>query len=136
MDKKALGKRISGLRGDRGLSMQSFAGLVGLHKNAILKIEHGVSSVTYDNLTRIAQCLGVTTSELCADDASEAALSAARQVVHAADNLQQVTAAAHADGVVTPEELKEIERAADAVDAATDDVIRAEISQAAAGREG
>lgn len=61
---KALGKKIKALRKSKGLSQEKFALKMGLHRTYIGAIERGERNVSFLNLQRIANALGITLSEL------------------------------------------------------------------------
>jgi transcriptional regulator with XRE-family HTH domain len=59
-----LGKRIRELRKAKGLSQEAFADQCGLDRTYVGGIERGERNVAVLNLTRIAESLGVSISEL------------------------------------------------------------------------
>lgn len=58
------GRRVSGLRRDRGLSQEALAERADLHRNYVGGIERGERNVGLRNVVKLAKALGVTTSEL------------------------------------------------------------------------
>lgn len=59
-----LGRRISELRLEQGLTQEKLGKMVGLDRTYILSIEHGRRNVGLDNLVKIAAGLGITLPEL------------------------------------------------------------------------
>lgn len=62
--REQLGRRISALRHDQGLTQEKLGNMVGLDRTYILSIEHGRRNVGLDNLVKISSGLGVTLPEL------------------------------------------------------------------------
>ena len=60
----ALGKEIRRRRQQRGLSQEAFADQVGLHRTYIGSIERGERNVSLENLSRLAEALGIRVSTL------------------------------------------------------------------------
>ncbi len=60
----ALGLAIRQLRRASGISQEAFAASCGLHRTYIGGIERGERNVSFANLLRIADALGVRPSEL------------------------------------------------------------------------
>lgn len=63
-ERRALGRRISLLRQERGLSQYRFSAMVGINRSYLIDVEKGRRNVSVDNLIRIAQGLGIPLSEL------------------------------------------------------------------------
>ena len=61
---KQFGERVRHLRGDKGLSQESFANLCDLDRTYIGGIERGERNVSLLNIERIASALQVPISEL------------------------------------------------------------------------
>jgi transcriptional regulator with XRE-family HTH domain len=62
----ALGLAIRQLRRAGGISQEAFAASCGLHRTYVGGIERGERNVSFANLLRIADALGVRPSELLA----------------------------------------------------------------------
>ena len=60
---KALGLRIRELRAKQGYSQESFADKCGVHRT-LGTIERGESNLSFSNLVKVAQGLGITLSLL------------------------------------------------------------------------
>lgn len=63
-DHRKLGQLIGRLRTERGLTQEVLAGLAGIHRPHLTRIENGRKSPTMDTLWRIADALGMPLSEL------------------------------------------------------------------------
>lgn len=61
---QALGSTIRELRSRKGLSQESFADLVDLHRTYIGAVERGERNVSLQNLVRIAEGLDLSLSDL------------------------------------------------------------------------
>jgi transcriptional regulator with XRE-family HTH domain len=61
---KALGQRIRELRSKQGYSQESFADHCGVHRTFMGTIERGESNLSFSNLVKVSQGLGITLSEL------------------------------------------------------------------------
>jgi transcriptional regulator with XRE-family HTH domain len=61
---KALGQRIRELRTERGYSQESFADKCGVHRTFMGTVERGESNLSFQNIARVAEALGVTLSTL------------------------------------------------------------------------
>jgi len=59
-----LGRVISKLRQERGLSQELFAELAGVHRTYVSQLERGIKSPTLAVLSKIADALKVKASEL------------------------------------------------------------------------
>lgn len=59
-----LGKRVHELRAARGWSQEEFAHIAGLHRTYVGQIERGEKNISFGNLVKLADVLGVTLSEL------------------------------------------------------------------------
>lgn len=69
MEKESLalerfGERIRALRNERGISQEKFAELCGLDRTYISGVERGTRNVSFKNIERIAQALGISKSDL------------------------------------------------------------------------
>ncbi|MFI9235751.1 helix-turn-helix domain-containing protein [Streptomyces sp. NPDC053079] len=65
--RRAVGHRIRATRLDRNLSQEKLAELAGLDRQAVNRIEGGVSSPRLDSLLRIADALQVSLAALVVD---------------------------------------------------------------------
>ena len=61
---KALGSRIRKLRSRQGYSQESFADKCGVHRTFMGTIERGESNLSFSNLVKVSQGLGITLSQL------------------------------------------------------------------------
>jgi len=59
-----LGKRIHDLRAVRKWSQEEFAHVSGFHRTYVGQIERGEKNMSFDNLAKVADALGVTMSAL------------------------------------------------------------------------
>ncbi|MFA6295702.1 MAG: helix-turn-helix transcriptional regulator [Candidatus Paceibacterota bacterium] len=62
--RKAFGKRIVKYRKGLGLSQETLADMVGVHRTYIGALERGEQSVSLDNINRIAKALKVKPADL------------------------------------------------------------------------
>ncbi len=62
----ALGRRIRQLREKKGYSQEGFADAAGLHRTFMGSVERGERNLSFGNLHKIAQALGMTLSQLLA----------------------------------------------------------------------
>ncbi len=62
----ALGRAVRDLRADRGISQEDLAHRSGMHRTYVGGIERGERNVSYANLLRLAEALGVPPSQLLA----------------------------------------------------------------------
>jgi transcriptional regulator with XRE-family HTH domain len=62
-----LGKRIHELRAAKKWSQEEFAHISGFHRTYIGQIERGEKNISFSNLVKVADVLGVTLSELLSD---------------------------------------------------------------------
>ena len=62
----ALGRAVRDLRVDRGISQEDLAHRSGMHRTYVGGIERGERNVSYANLLRLAEALGVPPSQLLA----------------------------------------------------------------------
>ncbi len=60
----ALGQRVRELRMKRGFSQEAFADHCGVHRTFIGKIERGETNLSFQNLAKMAQGLGITVAKL------------------------------------------------------------------------
>lgn len=65
--RKTFGNKVRKLRLQKGLSQESFADKVNLHRTYIGSVERGEQNVSIDNIAKIAKGLGVSLSELFRD---------------------------------------------------------------------
>lgn len=61
---KRFGQRVRELRLDRGLSQEELAFRAGIHWSYLSGIERGIRNPALKNITKIANALGVSLSEL------------------------------------------------------------------------
>jgi transcriptional regulator with XRE-family HTH domain len=61
---KALGLRIRELRMKAGYSQEGFADKCGVHRTFMGTIERGESNLSFSNLVKVANGLGITLSQL------------------------------------------------------------------------
>jgi transcriptional regulator with XRE-family HTH domain len=61
---KKLGKRIAGLRKERGFSQEGFAHECGFHRSYMGALERGEKNVTLAMLNKVAKALKISLSEL------------------------------------------------------------------------
>ena len=59
-----LGIRIRQLREQQGLSQRRFSLMLGMDRTYLIAVEHGRRNIAIDNISKIANGLGVTLSEL------------------------------------------------------------------------
>jgi transcriptional regulator with XRE-family HTH domain len=69
---KLLGERIRDLRKARGWSQERFADVCGVHRTYMGHLERGEKNVSFNTLVRLADALGITLSELLAEESSRA----------------------------------------------------------------
>lgn len=69
-DIESIGHKIANRRMDAGYSQEKFAGMVGISKRALGKIEHGESAPNADTLISICRELHATPNEIMPDDLS------------------------------------------------------------------
>ncbi len=60
----ALGNAIRQVREDRGLSQERLAELADLHRTYVSSVELGHRNISFENIYRIANALGVSMTEL------------------------------------------------------------------------
>jgi transcriptional regulator with XRE-family HTH domain len=63
----ALGQRIRELRLAQGYSQESFADKCGVHRTFMGTIERGESNLSFQNVVKVAETLGVSLSVLFTD---------------------------------------------------------------------
>lgn len=61
---KVLGQRIRDLRLKQGYSQESFADRCGVHRTFMGTVERGESNLSFSNLAKIADALGITLSQM------------------------------------------------------------------------
>lgn len=61
---KALGHRIRELRTAQGFSQEGFADKCGVHRTFMGTVERGESNLSFQNVAKVANTLGVTLSTL------------------------------------------------------------------------
>ncbi len=59
-----LGSRIRALRSARNFTQEQLADQIGISRQKYARIESGVSSITFDILSKIAEVLGVTVGDI------------------------------------------------------------------------
>ncbi len=64
-----MGRRIRGLRVDRGLTQEALALQSGVTRNVLIDVESGKRGLLYERLFDLAEVLGVPASDLMAEDA-------------------------------------------------------------------
>jgi len=79
---KALGQRIRELRAKQGYSQESFADLCGVHRTFMGTIERGESNLSFQNLVKVSQALGITLSQLVSGVERRAARLAKNPRIH------------------------------------------------------
>jgi transcriptional regulator with XRE-family HTH domain len=62
----ALGQRVRELRTKLGFSQEAFADHCGVHRTFIGTIERGETNLSFQNLAKMAQGLGITVAKLVA----------------------------------------------------------------------
>jgi len=62
--RQQLGKRIKRLREERSISQRKFAMMIGMDRSYLISVEAGRRNIAIDNLSKIADGLDVTLSEL------------------------------------------------------------------------
>jgi transcriptional regulator with XRE-family HTH domain len=72
---KALGRRIRELRAKQGYLQESFADKCGLHRTFMGTVKRGESNLSFSNLVKIWQGLGVTLSQLLSGFEKRAGIS-------------------------------------------------------------
>jgi transcriptional regulator with XRE-family HTH domain len=63
----AFGRRVRELRQEQGFSQESFADKCGVHRTFMGTIERGESNLSFQNIAKVAETLGVSLSTLFAD---------------------------------------------------------------------
>jgi transcriptional regulator with XRE-family HTH domain len=63
----ALGQRVRELRQAKGYSQESFADKCGVHRTFMGTIERGESNLSFQNIVKVAEALGVSLAALFAD---------------------------------------------------------------------
>ena len=63
----AFGRRVRELRQEQGFSQESFADKCGVHRTFMGTIERGESNLSFQNIAKVAETLGVTLSVLFTD---------------------------------------------------------------------
>ena len=61
---RALGQRVRELRRKAGFSQEGFADACGVHRTYMGAIERGERNLSFHNLVKISQALGITLSQL------------------------------------------------------------------------
>lgn len=64
-----MGRRIRGLRVDRGLTQEALALQSGVTRNVLIDVESGKRGLLYERLFDLAEVLGVPASDLMTEDA-------------------------------------------------------------------
>ncbi|HEV2973708.1 MAG TPA: helix-turn-helix transcriptional regulator [Solirubrobacteraceae bacterium] len=65
-DAAALGRAVQAIRAERGISQIQLAEATGFMQSWISNVEHGRRNVSWSNVGRLAEGLGVSVSELAA----------------------------------------------------------------------
>jgi transcriptional regulator with XRE-family HTH domain len=65
-DAAALGRAVQAIRAERGISQVQLAADTGFMQSWISNVEHGRRNVSWSNVGRLAEGLGVSVSELAA----------------------------------------------------------------------
>ncbi len=65
-DAAALGRAVQAIRAERGISQVQLAADTGFMQSWISNVEHGRRNVSWSNVVRLAEGLGVSVSELAA----------------------------------------------------------------------
>jgi transcriptional regulator with XRE-family HTH domain len=65
-DAAALGRAVQAVRAERGISQMQLAEVTGFMQSWISNVEHGRRNVSWSNVGRLAEGLGVSISELAA----------------------------------------------------------------------
>lgn len=88
----SLGKRISTLRKQRGLTQQELAGKVGVHANHVTRWERDRMRPSSKTIAMIAEALAVTADELFASsDAQSASMVADPQLLRTFHQAQELS---------------------------------------------
>jgi len=69
--RSTLAKNVKKMRGELGLSQESLADLVGIHRTYIGSIERAERNISIDNIERIAKALNVSISILMMEHKNE-----------------------------------------------------------------
>ena len=64
---RAFGQRVRELRQAQGFSQEGFADKCGVHRTFMGTIERGESNLSFQNIAKVAETLGVSLSALFAD---------------------------------------------------------------------
>lgn len=64
---RALGQRVRELRQAQGFSQEAFADKCGVHRTFMGTVERGESNLSFQNIAKVAETLGVTLATLFAD---------------------------------------------------------------------
>jgi transcriptional regulator with XRE-family HTH domain len=64
---RAFGQRVRELRQSQGFSQESFADKCGVHRTFMGTVERGESNLSFQNIVKVAEMLGVSLSVLFAD---------------------------------------------------------------------
>jgi transcriptional regulator with XRE-family HTH domain len=65
-DAAALGRAVQAIRAEQGISQMELAERTGFMQSWISNVEHGRRNVSWSNVGRLAEGLGVSVSELAA----------------------------------------------------------------------
>lgn len=65
-DAAALGRAVQAIRAERGISQVELAERTGFMQSWISNVEHGRRNVSWSNVGRLAEGLGISVSELAA----------------------------------------------------------------------
>jgi transcriptional regulator with XRE-family HTH domain len=88
-----LGKRIHELRAAKKWSQEEFAHVSGFHRTYVGQIERGEKNMSFDNLAKVADALGVALSTLL--DGLENGIAANPKVPRAEASSREVKEAVH-----------------------------------------
>ena len=86
---RALGQRIRELRLAQGYSQEAFADKCGVHRTFMGTLERGESNVSFQNIVKVAQTLGVSLAVLFTD--LESAAERLRRAAPASPRVKKVS---------------------------------------------
>jgi transcriptional regulator with XRE-family HTH domain len=92
-DPSTLGKQLSSIRAQRKWTLREMSRHTGIPVSTLSKVEHDRSTLTYDKLVRLSQCLDVRVSEFFVDrSAIDERTVTARRSIGVLDNAVRVYA--------------------------------------------